>query len=331
MKLTAEQIRAVTVGATRVEEIDGTVHFFRFTEAQTDFYKGCNDDFYHKTYATAGVRLEFVTNSRTLSLTVEALTTPVASSRKFFAVAVYENGNKLGLIGSETTPCGVFEGGFALCEGESKICLYMPWSVVCTIRALTLDDGATITPVKKKCRMLQYGDSITHGYDAHEPQNSYASIVAHAFSADARNKGIGGEVFQPTLATLPDEGFAPDYITVAYGTNDWSHREREDMKTACRDFYHNLAALYPEAKIFAIAPIWREQENEYRVAGAFRDVVEIIGAAIADLPNVVLIDAYPFVPKEAACFSSDMLHPSDLGFRHYGERLVEALRPYIKK
>jgi lysophospholipase L1-like esterase len=275
--------------------------------------------------------LEFVTNSRTLSLVIEALATPTSSSRKFFAVAVFCNGEKLGLIGSETEACGIFDGTYALPEGENTVCIYLPWSVACTVRALTLDDGASLVPVKKKCKMIQFGDSITHGYDAHEPQNSYASAVADAFSADARNKAIGGEIFQPTLASLKDEGFDPDYVTVAYGTNDWSHRERKDLEDACRGFYANLAATYPEAEIFALTPIWREQENEYRAAGPFRDVAEIIRASVADLPNVTVIDAYGFVPKEPACFSSDMLHPSDLGFFHYGKNLVAELKKYIKQ
>ena len=333
MKLTTEQIRAITLGATRTEEIDGATHFYRFTEEQEEYYKNqtYNKGFYGKVFSTAGIRLEFVTNSRSLALKIEARQTPTTITRKYFFVSVFCNGQKLGLIGSDTAAEGIFEASHMLPEGENTVCIYFPWAVITLLHSLTLDDGATITPVKKKCKMLQYGDSITHGYDTREPQNSYASIVADTFSADARNKAIGGEIFQPTLATLSDEGFEPDYITVAYGTNDWSHCDSyKELMDGCHGFYHNLATLYPNAKIFAITPIWRGSENEEKPAGPFSIVAEIIRDAVADLPSVTVIDGYGFVPPEAACFSPDLLHPVDLGFSHYGRNLVAELKKYIK-
>ena len=333
MKLTTEQIRTVTLGATHVEEIDGATHFYRFTEAQQTCYRNqtFNKGFYPKSFSTAGIRLEFVTNSRSLSLKIESIETPTTSSRKYFFASVFCNGEKLGLIGSSTTPGGMFEDSYELPEGENTVCIYFPWAVVTLLHSLMLDDGATLIPVKKKCNMLQYGDSITHGYDAREPQNTYASIVADAFSANARNKAIGGEIFRPELATLPDEGFEPDYITVAYGTNDWAHIEsKEDFERNCRSFYQNLSTTYPKASIFAITPIWRGEGEEERPMGPFFTVADVIRTVAAELPNVTVIDGYGLVPPEPACFSPDLLHPSDLGFAHYGRNLVEELKKYIK-
>ena len=333
MKLTTEQIRTITLGATRVEKMEGAIHFYRFTEEQEAYYRNqtYNKGFYGKVFSTAGIRLEFVTNSRTLSLKIEARQTPTTVTRKYFFVSVFCNGQKLGLIGSDTTPEGIFEDSYTLPEGENTICIYLPWGVITLLHELALDNGSTLVPVQKKCRMLQFGDSITHGYDVREPQNSYASAVADAFSADARNKAIGGEIFQPTLAMLADDGFDPDYITVAYGTNDWAHSDdKESFVQNCRGFYHNLSATYPKAKIFAITPIWRGEVGEERPMGPFLTVSEIIRSVAAELPNVTVIDAYTFVPQDPACFSPDLLHPVDLGFSHYGRNLVASLKKYIK-
>ena len=333
MKLTMEQIRAITFGAVRVEEIDGCVHFFRFTEEQESYYQKqtYNKGFYGKTFSTAGIRLEFVTNSRTLSLKIETRQTPTNVTRKYLFVSVFCNGQKLGLVGSDTTAEGVFADSYTLPEGENTVCIYLPWGVITLLHALTLDDGATLAPVQKKCRMLQFGDSITHGYDAREPHSTYASAVADAFSADARNKAIGGEIFQPILGTLRDENFEPDYITVAYGTNDWAHADsKESFVQSCRGFYQNLAATYPKAKILALTPIWRGEADEERSMGPFCTVGEVIRAVAAELPSVTVIDAYGFVPQDPACFSPDLLHPTDLGFSHYGRNLVNALKQYIK-
>lgn len=332
MKLQASQIRAITRGAARIEEIDGAMHFYRFTEAQEDYYKNqtYNSGFYGKTFSTAGIRLEFVTNSRSLSLKFEARQTPSTITRKYFFVSVFCNGEKLGLIGSDTTTDGIFSDSYTLPEGENTICIYLPWGVIALLHDLSLDDGATLTPVTQKCKLLQLGDSITHGYDVREPQNSYASIVADTFSAEARNKAIGGEVFQPILATLRDNDFDPDYITVAYGTNDWAHSTKEVLARDCTAFYHNLVATYPKAKIFAITPIWRGSADTPSEAGPFSIVAEIIRKAVADLPNVTVIEGYDLVPQDPACFSPDLLHPVDLGFAHYGRNLVAELKKHIK-
>ena len=332
MKLNAEQIRSVTLGAARVEETNGAVHFYRFTEEQEAYYKNqtYNSGFYGKTFSTAGIRLEFVTNSRTLSLKIEAQQTPSTVTRKYFFVSVFCNGKKLGLIGSDTAAEGFFDGSYSLPESENTICIYLPWGVITLLHDLSLDDGATLAPVTKKCKLLQLGDSITHGYDTREPQNSYASIVTDALEAHSRNKAIGGEVFQPTLATLRDNDFDPDYITVAYGTNDWAHSTKEVLERDCTAFYHNLAATYPRAKIFAITPIWRGSADTPHAAGPFSIVAEIIRSAVADLPSVTVIEGYGFVPQDPACFSPDLLHPVDLGFSHYGRNLVAELKKYIQ-
>ena len=121
--------------------------------------------------------------------------------------------------------------------------------------------------------MIQFGDSITHGYDAKEPAASYASIVADALDAYSINKGIGGEIFFPDLATLPD-GIQPDIITVAYGTNDWARGNLEKFERDSRAFYENLRATYPEAKIFALAPIWRENYEKADRAYDFSHTAE---------------------------------------------------------
>ena len=81
MKLSFEQIRALTKGAVRVFEEDGGVCFRRFTEEQERLYSQVSNDFYGKTYATAGVRLELVTDSRSLAMTYSASS---SSSRRYF-------------------------------------------------------------------------------------------------------------------------------------------------------------------------------------------------------------------------------------------------------
>ena len=71
-----------------------------------------------------------------------------------------------------------------------------------------------------KKRILCFGDSISQGYDALYPSNQYTPQLAKLLDAEEYNKAIGGEIFRPELALARDD-FEPEYITVAYGTNDW--------------------------------------------------------------------------------------------------------------
>ena len=332
MVLTLDQIRAITWGADRVEKTQaGMIKFHRFTEAQEKAYKDYSADFYRKAFATSGIRLEFVTDSKSLSLSVK-VTTKLSSSRRFFAHTIYVDGKLVGKIEREQddpTPDGVFSGEFDLGEGEKRVKIYFPWSAVSEIVSFELDDGAKIEPVEKKCKMIIFGDSITQGYDALVPENSYASSITDALDADAKDKGIGGEVFWPTLGSLRDD-FEPDYITVAYGTNDWSRNDKETFDRDCEAFYTRLSANYSEATIFALSPIWRgDKDSGKSKIGEFSYIGEKIKEVADKLPNVIFIDTDGFVPEDSAYFSDLFLHPNDDGFGPYAENLLKAMKQYI--
>ena len=177
--------------------------------------------------------------------------------------------------------------------------------------------------------MIIFGDSITQGYDAVAPENSYASIMTDTLGAEARNKGIGGEVFWPTLGALRDN-FDPDYITVAYGTNDWSRNDRETFDRDCEAFYTNLSANYSEATIFALSPIWRgDKDSGKSKVGEFTHIGERIKEVADKLPNVVFVDTNGFVPEDPSYFSDLHLHPNDMGFAPYAENLLREIKKYI--
>ncbi len=342
MKLTNEQIRSLIHGAAYTAEKDGKVVMYRFTEEQSRAYQKRSTEFYKKNFCTAGIRLEMMTDSETLELTVEVH--PGTLTRKFFAHTVYVNNMYIGRIADnsveKTIYTGriadnsiektIYSGRFHLGTGEKKVCVYFPWSAVSHIVEVSVDDGATVAPVKKSRRMILFGDSITHGVDAQDPANSYASLLVDALDADGINKAIGGETFFPELATLPD-GATPDLITVAYGSNDWSHTPLNEFKDNCRMFYTNLRQLYPNAKIFALTPIWRKDYQKATQCGKFSDACEYIASVAESLPDVTAISCYDFVPKNERFFSDLRLHPNDLGFAFYGKNLMDAIQDALKQ
>ena len=333
MKLDLSQIQAITTGAVRItQQMDG-FHFFRFTEEQERMFLPRNEKYYKKTFSTPGIRLRFLTNSETLKLKILA---SHGSPRSFFAVDISVNGlftdgidNYTGTAPAENYgdldyPYGEFEKTVILGAGEKEVCIYLPWSVKTVLKELSLEDGASLIPAIPEKKALCFGDSITHGSDALRPSSRYISRLCDYLGAAEYNKAICGETFWPELAATK-EPFEPDYITVAYGTNDWSHCPLAELTENCRTFYKNLQTNYPNARLIAITPIWRGDQNKKNREIPLIQVHDIICDAVKDNPNAVVLRGYDAVPHDPAYFGDLHLHPNDDGFACYGKSLIKQL------
>ena len=337
MNLTYEQIKNITWGADRVEMIDGYVRFFRFTKAQEQVYKERNLGSYDKTSAASGVKLVFKTNSESLTL---AAVMEKTSTREYFSFDVFVNGELVGYLDNCSNvelpqdyteislPAGRVEKSFELGKGEKTVTVYLPWNGRLKLESISVDDGAGVEAVKPAKRILVFGDSITQGYDAVRPSNHYAVKLADALGAEMINKAIGGEEFLPALVTAGEDGEF-DYITAAYGTNDWSHGSREKLLECCRGFYFELSKRFPNSKIFAIGPIWRKDLDADKPYGRFSQLIEDVEGCTKGLPNVTFINGFDFVPKDEKYYADLRLHPNDDGFAHYFENLYKEIKKYI--
>lgn len=334
MKLNAEKIREITVGAARVEESNGELCFYRYTKEQDERYMVRNPELRRRSLCTSGIKLCFETDSENLFVKIRA---EQVLSRKFFSVDVFVNGKILGhldnlgdsIIDGNYIALNLSQGEFAknfdLGKGKKTVCVYLPWSVICTLAEMSLDDGAFVEGLKKEKRLIAFGDSITQGFDALRPSERYISRLAEALGADEYNKAIGGDIFFPDLAALRDD-FDPDYVVVAYGTNDWSLLGEDEFKVNCRSFYENLARNYPTAKIFALTPIWRADCKDEKAFGSFEKVAEDIREAAGKHLNVTVIDGFDLVPHDRRYYSDKYLHPNSEGFEHYFENLYAAIK-----
>ena len=333
MKLSFDTIKEIVTGAAAVKEENGNIVLNRFTDAQEELYRVRSDDLYQKTFSAAGIRLSFATDSEKMLL---KLKTSASSSRKYFSVDVFADGKPIDYIDNYShlelptdytkmnCELGEFSKEFSLGKGAKNVCVYMPWSVKTEICEISVDDNAFIRAVKPEKKLLAFGDSITHGYDALRPSNRYASRLADMLEAEEFNKAIGAEIFFPGLAKAKDD-FTPDYITVAYGTNDWSKTDEDTFKRNCTEFYSNLASAYPTSKIFAITPIWRKDRDDYRPMGEFERVEQIIKSVTADFENITVISGVEFVPHDEKYYADLRLHPNDKGFEYYADALYKKI------
>ena len=334
MKLNLSQIKSITTGAVRIEELSDGFHFYRFTAEQQEIYKNRNQDFYEKTFATSGVKMCFNTNSTKLFLKT---TVTRGSSRSYFAFDVFVNGKLYDALDNyshlnlpldytkEVYQGGEFSKEFTFGAGEKEICIYFPWSVAAVVKELSLDDGAVIESTKPTKKMVCYGDSITHGYDALHPSNKYITKFSESLNAAEYNKGIGGEVYFPGLASAKED-FLPDYITVAYGANDCYCKSQDAFLEDCKIFYENLDKSYKGVKTFVITPIWRKDHAKQSAFGEFKMMYTAIKNIVSKYPNITVIDGYNLVEHNEEFFGDLRLHPNDKGFVQYFENILKQLK-----
>lgn len=333
MKLNLEQLKQITTGAVNIRKENGMFLFSRFTEEQEKLYQITYEGFSDKTHTTSGIKFSFKTDSKNLFTKIK---TSQKTTRTYFSVDVFVNEVPIGYIDNfsevklegdytkDEFSLGEFSKNFMLGDGEKTVCVHLPWSVKTLVEEISIDDDAFIEGIKPAKKLLAFGDSITQGYDALRPSNRYVAKLADKLDAEEFNKGIGGECFFPDLAELK-EAFVPDYITVAYGTNDWSKIDKETFKKNSKAFYENISKNYPDSKIFAITPIWRKDCNEAKPMGEFQVLEQYIKEAVAECKNVTIIPGYNLVPGDECYFADLWLHPNDDGFEHYVENLYNKI------
>ena len=128
MKLSFDKIKDITTGAVSYKEENGMLVLKRFTDEQEELYRITNEDFYTKTFSTAGIKFHFKTDSKKLFLKFK---TERSSSRKYFSTDVFVNGRFIGCVDNFSDmelphnytklefPMGEFSKEFDLGEGEN--------------------------------------------------------------------------------------------------------------------------------------------------------------------------------------------------------------------
>lgn len=337
MVLNENEIKTITKGAFKVNKGSEGFHFHRFTEAEEALYN--SEESQLLLNSPAGVKLAFITNSTYIKLVGSVKrASPV---RSFYAIDIKIDDVLFDCIknfddsAADTTyaedeyPFGSFEKIINMKGGNKKVEIYLPYSVDFVLKELHLEDDSVITPIKSEKTLYAYGDSITHGFDALHPSNAYIAKISDALDVELFNKGIGGMIFDPSMASIKND-ISPDYITVAYGTNDFVLKTREEFAQNCKDFLIKLSRNYPNANIFVIAPLRRLDKTESDIFGDFTGLSEIIQREAANIVNVKYVNAYDYIPEGEEFFGDGYLHPSDKGFEYFYNALYKEICKYIE-
>lgn len=316
MKLTLDTIKSVTVGAIKIESLSDGIHFYKCTPKQTAAMTALAEDIGHRSLTTTGIRLDFHTDSRYLR----------------FGTAL---GNRF-----EVLRDGLLVRQFAFNDGESsllchtdlspyaesprqmrRVSLYLPCHSIGILTYVELEDGARIEPHRFKRKMLFLGDSITQGWISDYDTSSFAIRTSNFFDADSIIQGVGSTFFhQSTFDTLP---YDPDVVIVAFGTNDaFYYSTFEEMEYQAAAYMDSIKDAYDNRKVLVLSPIWRgtaDGESMGESFSAHRKMIE----CQAQRHGFHTVSGLELMPAHPYFYADTYLHPNDIGFSVYTERLCK--------
>ena len=225
----------------------------------------------------SGVRLQFNTDATRLGLTFLATNMVTPPSERRPVAFNLETGGTLysaNSTGGNTILLNPrVPGDFELLRGDAdtiwfddlpagrKDCeLWLPHNAFIELRALEVDDGATIepSPAVAQPSWIHYGSSISHCMEADEPALTWPAVAARKAGAALQSLGFGGQCHLDQFVARTMRDAQADVISIKTGINVVnmdSMRERV-FGPALHGFLDTIREGAPEVPIIVISPIY---------------------------------------------------------------------------
>ena len=310
--MTNEKLKSYYFGAYSYNDTeDGWLQSFQYSMNQMEYFKGAFDFWYDRCMASTAKTIEFVSTATKLSFDYKIIW---IGSPDSFELMVN------GLISKIVYVKDIEKEGkitFELPEGEKNVVIYLPADATVLIRNFEINADLK-RPVKKE-KVLWLGDSITQGFGPLRSGMTYVSVANRLLNYDIINQGIGGYVYDKK-SLMKMEGYDPDRIIVALGTNQYGSETMTDVE----EYYETLMEIYGhEIPVLCISPVWRgDHPEEFEIFERFCENIKKIAGSYG---NVTVIDGFNLVPHLSEYYL-DNLHPNCLGAETYGRNLTEEIR-----
>ena len=311
MKLSNKSIKPLVHGVYQTKEEDGYLTFYHYDDAQLEYLQ-FNQFFYDRGKFSSSVTIEFETDATEIGFDYKIFIVGSLDTIDVYADNVHVAGTHIN---------GIPEKGkltFDLPEGKKKVCVYLPIDVNIGIKNLRIE-GKWRNIKKKGSKVLWMGDSITQGYGTYLTSETYVNVVSRKLGYDVLNQGIGGYYYDAPIIT-PMEGYTPDKIIIAMGTNQHRASDKEDKTVK---YFEALDKVYNGIPTLVLTPIWRC--NPGTDMDQLIEMSDIIRKVCAKYPNIKVVDGFELVPNLRDYFI-DELHPNALGGEVYGNNLVSKIK-----
>jgi lysophospholipase L1-like esterase len=142
--------------------------------------------------------------------------------------------------------------------GTKHVELWLPHNAAVELRALRVDDGATVGPPPEPGRRwVHYGSSISHSMEADSPTGVWPVVAARAAGVDLYNLGLAGQCQLDQFAARTIRDLPADLISLKLGinlVNADSMRERTFVP-AVHGVLDTIRDGHPDTPIMVISPI----------------------------------------------------------------------------
>lgn len=191
-------------------------------------------------------------------------------------------------------------------------------------------------PIKVAC----VGDSITEGVGS-SSGNSYPSqlqrLLGSAF--EVKNFGVGGRTllkkgdhpYWNEAAYTQSKAYQPDIVIIMLGTNDskpqnWAYKD--EFKADYLDLIAQYQALDSKPQIYvATSPMVVADSLNIR-ASVVKDEIVPLEKEIAAETGCGVIDIFALSDGHGDWYTSDLVHPNDLGYSHLAAGFAEHVNAY---
>lgn len=292
------------------EREDGYLQAFQYGEEQMKYFAGAFEMWAERCDASTAKTIELKTSATKISFDYKIIW---KSSEDTFELWADGLANQIFYIEDlEETGTITFniEG-----SGLRRITIYLPVDATVLIKNFEID--ADYEPVSRGTKVLWLGDSITQGYGPLRSAHTYVSNANRVLGYDIINQGIGGYIYDKK-SLLPMEGYKPEKIIVALGTNQYGTESMTDIE----EYYETLINLYGDTPVLCITPLWRGDNMEG--VPTLIKFCERVKEIASRYPNVKIVDGFKMVPHLPEYFL-DNLHPNTLGTEVYASNLIKEI------
>lgn len=300
----------------------------------------------------SGIRLTFSTNSKILTLEVEAYSPVFMKNMTFIGSNGFSLTEKIGkkekFKGEVTPPFGEIKNKsetiellkkysmtFNLEGGKMRdYVLYFPlYSGVKRLK-ITIGEKARVEEFfgykKDVLPVMYYGSSITQGASASRPNNMYQSFVAEKTNVDYVNHGFSGNALGEIEMA---EFLASEKCSVFVCDYDYNAPNADHLKNT----HERLFKIFREKqKNTPVIFLTKPDKHEIRGADKERDErAEIIKNTYLNAlkngdKNVYFIDSRNIFPRDVSEHAfADGVHPNDLGMYFMAKAVVKVLKKIL--
>lgn len=194
-----------------------------------------------------------------------------------------------------------------------------------TLAAAGCSKGSTSsnTAIAKESVILCLGDSLTYGFGATSPEQSYPGVLQAITGYVTKNAGINGDRAEGALARLPDllATVAPGLVLVSIGGNDFLRGvPLEQTRAALVQIVTTVRAANTPVVLLA-------QPRPVAMAAAMGNLKDhSVYAEVATETSTPLYENGWSEVLSKSALRSDQIHANTEGYRVFAEKLAEWLR-----